>query len=166
MPTSAKVFYPRPLSPPWSSRFRRFSSSSAFSIACLIFGIAGFLFGSISVSRPMIGRRKCADFEPVSVSVTWDRGAGSKFVTEDRTDLIGGAGGGGSVARHKVMGFVGIQTGFGSIGRRRSLRKTWFPSDRASLFRLVSLHHTESILPSGILHSYQILLIFFCSLSY
>ncbi|KAI3939591.1 hypothetical protein MKX01_038546 [Papaver californicum] len=37
--------------------------------------------------------------------------------------------------RHKVMGFVGIQTGFGSVGRRRSLRKTW-PSDRQGLQRL------------------------------
>lgn len=34
------------------------------------------------------------------------------------------------------MGFVGIQTGFGSIGRRRSLRKTWMPSDRQGLQRL------------------------------
>lgn len=34
------------------------------------------------------------------------------------------------------MGFVGIQTGFGSVGRRRSLRKTWVPSDRAGLQRL------------------------------
>ncbi|XP_008786078.2 probable beta-1,3-galactosyltransferase 14 [Phoenix dactylifera] len=136
MPASSKIFYSRPLSPPWSSRFRRLSSSSAFSTACLIFGIAGFLFGSISVSGPMIGRRKCADFEPISVSVVWDRGAGSKLVAEGRPDLIGGDDGGGSGKRHKVMGFVGIQTGFGSVGRRRSLRKTWFPSDRQSLLRL------------------------------
>ncbi|MCD7470607.1 hypothetical protein HAX54_010588 [Datura stramonium] len=27
--------------------------------------------------------------------------------------------------RHKIMGFVGIQTGFASTGRRRSLRQTW-----------------------------------------
>ena len=31
------------------------------------------------------------------------------------------------------MGFVGIQTGFGSTGRRSSLRKTWMPSDRQGL---------------------------------
>jgi hypothetical protein len=37
--------------------------------------------------------------------------------------------------RQKVMGFVGIQTGFGSSGRRRSLRKTWMPSDRQGLQR-------------------------------
>lgn len=35
------------------------------------------------------------------------------------------------------MGFVGIQTGFGSVGRRRSLRQTWMPSDPQSLQRSV-----------------------------
>lgn len=34
------------------------------------------------------------------------------------------------------MGFVGIQTGFESSGRRRSLRNTWMPSDRQGLQRL------------------------------
>lgn len=34
------------------------------------------------------------------------------------------------------MGFVGIQTGFSSVGRRRSLRNTWLPSDREGLQRL------------------------------
>ncbi|KAI3914898.1 hypothetical protein MKX01_018067, partial [Papaver californicum] len=37
--------------------------------------------------------------------------------------------------RYKVMGFVGIQTGFRSAGRRSSLRKTWFPSNREGLLR-------------------------------
>ncbi|KAG2309777.1 hypothetical protein Bca52824_029525 [Brassica carinata] len=34
------------------------------------------------------------------------------------------------------MGFVGIQTGFGSAGRRRALRSTWMPSDPEGLRRL------------------------------
>lgn len=34
------------------------------------------------------------------------------------------------------MGFVGIQTGFGSSGRRRSLRMTWMPSDPQGLQQL------------------------------
>lgn len=42
----------------------------------------------------------------------------------------------GDRKRHKVMGFVGIQTGFGSVGRRQSLRKTWMPSDHQGLQRL------------------------------
>lgn len=48
----------------------------------------------------------------------------------------GGGGGGGDGKRHKVMGFVGIQTGFGSVGRRQALRKTWMPSDPEGLRRL------------------------------
>lgn len=47
----------------------------------------------------------------------------------------GGGGGGGDGKRHKVMGFVGIQTGFGSVGRRQALRKTWMPSDPEGLRR-------------------------------
>lgn len=63
---------------------------------------------------------------PTTVKVVWDRAAGSG----------GGTGGTGSdVKRYKVMGFVGIQTGFASAGRRRSLRKTWLPSDREGLQR-------------------------------
>ncbi|KAL9232454.1 hypothetical protein vseg_007565 [Gypsophila vaccaria] len=38
--------------------------------------------------------------------------------------------------RHKVMGFVGIFTGFASVGRRRALRQTWLPSDPVGLQRL------------------------------
>ena len=34
------------------------------------------------------------------------------------------------------MGFVGIQTRFGSVGRQRSLRKSWMPADQQGLQRL------------------------------
>uniref|UniRef100_A0A7N1A8Y5 Hexosyltransferase n=1 Tax=Kalanchoe fedtschenkoi TaxID=63787 RepID=A0A7N1A8Y5_KALFE len=40
------------------------------------------------------------------------------------------------VERHKAMAFVGIMTGYGSAGRRRSLRSTWMPSDQRSLLRM------------------------------
>ncbi|KAJ0989353.1 hypothetical protein J5N97_007709 [Dioscorea zingiberensis] len=121
MPTSPKVFHSHPL----PSRLRRlFPYSFGLYVTCLLFGVGGFLFGSISVSRPLISSRECRDFKPTSVSVAWDRGGGV------------GVYGGGSRDRHKVMGFVGIQTGFRSVGRRRSLRKTWFPSDRQGLIRL------------------------------
>ncbi|KAM0944528.1 putative galactosylxylosylprotein 3-beta-galactosyltransferase [Dioscorea sansibarensis] len=122
MPTSPKVFHSHPL----PSRLRRFLSSSfGFYATFLLFGVAGFLVGSLSVSRPLISSRECSDFKPTSVSVAWDRGDGA------------GGYGGGSLERHKVLGFVGIQTGFRSTGRRRSLRKTWFPSDRQGLIRFV-----------------------------
>ncbi|RWV94543.1 hypothetical protein BHE74_00046684 [Ensete ventricosum] len=114
MPKSARIFHTSPL-----SRFRRVASTSAFPLVCFVFGITGILFGVISISRPV---RKCPNLEPRSVSVVWDHG--------------GGTGGGGTVERRKVMAFVGIQTGFGSFGRRRSIRRTWLPSHRQGLLRL------------------------------
>eukprot|EP00250_Pteridium_aquilinum_P007902 c17522_g1_i1 orf=451-1611(+) len=50
-------------------------------------------------------------------------------------DLLG-LNGGNSLSRPKVLGFVGVQTGFGSVERRKALRETWFPSDPEGLFRL------------------------------
>ncbi|CAL9180236.1 unnamed protein product [Musa hybrid cultivar] len=114
MPKSPRVFHTSPI-----SRFRHLASTSAFSLVCLVFGITGILFGVISVSLPV---RRCLDLEPTSVSVVWDHG--------------GGTGGGGTAERRKVMAFVGIQTGFGSVGRRRSIRRTWLPSHRQGLLRL------------------------------
>ncbi|WOL08269.1 putative beta-1,3-galactosyltransferase 13 [Canna indica] len=118
MPMSPKVFHVRP-----PSRFRRLSSSSAFPLFCLIFGLAGILFGIVSISR---SARRCPDLEPRSVTVVWDRSGGGD----------GSWTGGGTVERHKVMAFVGIQTGFGSVGRRRSIRQTWLPADGQGLVRL------------------------------
>lgn len=44
--------------------------------------------------------------------------------------------GSNSLSRPKVLGFVGVQTGFGSKDRRKALRETWMPSDPEGLFRL------------------------------
>lgn len=46
-------------------------------------------------------------------------------------------GGNGDVLpeRRKVIGFVGIQTGFDYGDRRAALRSTWFPSDPDALLR-------------------------------
>ncbi|KAK8939608.1 putative beta-1,3-galactosyltransferase 13 [Platanthera guangdongensis] len=133
MPTSPKVFYSHSTLPSWTSRLRRVSSLS-LPFFSLIFGIAGFLFGSFAVSRGLIFSPKCLAADPISVSVAWERRSGT---VNNRISLNDGAGVRiGQRARHKVMGFVGVQTGFASIGRRRSLRKTWFPSDRQGLLRL------------------------------
>ncbi|KAA8521277.1 hypothetical protein F0562_011977 [Nyssa sinensis] len=43
---------------------------------------------------------------------------------------------GGLPDRPKLLGFVGIQTGFSSGDRRAALRSTWFPSDPDGLLRL------------------------------
>ncbi|XP_058779547.1 probable beta-1,3-galactosyltransferase 14 [Vicia villosa] len=90
-------------------------SSLLILISVLFFGIVLFL-------RPFQNNHRCLNRNPRSVRVLWDHGTGGRnAVVEDR---------------HKVMAFVGIQTGFGSVGRRQSLRKTWFPSDPDGLQRL------------------------------
>ncbi|KAJ6824403.1 putative beta-1,3-galactosyltransferase 14 [Iris pallida] len=120
MPTSPKLFYSQSSSPPFLSRSRRLSYSRAFSFFFFLSGLLFFLFGS----PPLASRGACPNSAPRSVSVKWETGSD------------GGSGGSAAVERHKVMGFVGVQTGFGSTGRRSSLRKTWFPSDRQALLRL------------------------------
>ena len=64
------------------------------------------------------------------MSVVWDKSGGG-----GGGDSGDGGGGDGGGKRYKVMGFVGIQTGFGSVGRRQSLRKSWMPADRQGLQR-------------------------------
>ncbi|KAL7143422.1 hypothetical protein ABFS83_08G189500 [Erythranthe nasuta] len=128
MPSSPKLFYARPSS---------YSRRSAVLIFCLLIGFSGFVFGFIAISRQGLGSN-CKFGKPLSVSVTWDK-----------SSIVSGGGGGGGISRRsgggftnegqkrrKVMGFVGIQTGFGSTGRRKSLRQTWFPSDHQGLQRL------------------------------
>ncbi|KAL2476417.1 putative beta-1 [Abeliophyllum distichum] len=111
-----KLFYARPSS---------FSRRSKLLIFSLLIGLSGFILGFIVISRQNSGY-KCEYNKPLSVSVTWDRSASSS----------GGVVSDGGQKRYKVMGFVGIQTGFGSAGRRQALRKTWFPSDHGGLQRL------------------------------
>ncbi|KAI3933023.1 hypothetical protein MKW92_002546 [Papaver armeniacum] len=126
MPSSPKSFYPSRQS--WLSYNRR----SSISICFLLIGIFGFIFGLVSVLRPVSSyNNKCrTTSEPLSVSVVWEKSNGNSGsdlnIGDSHEDH----------KRHKVMGFVGIQTGFGSVGRRRSLRKTWMPSDRQGLQRL------------------------------
>ncbi|RAL49096.1 hypothetical protein DM860_015087 [Cuscuta australis] len=116
MPSSPKYFTSRQLNNSYSRR-------STALVVFFFIGITGFVFGLIAVSRQGLGHR-CEYKEPRSVSVVWDRSGG------------GAISGDVERKRHKVMGFVGIQTGFGSAGRRRALRRTWFPSDRQGLRKL------------------------------
>lgn len=123
MPSSPKSFKA------WPSSV--YSRRSTVLILCSLIGLAGFVFGFIAISKQNLGY-KCKYTEPKSVSVVWDR----KTVTTDNGVLDEGQN------RHKVMGFVGIQTGFGSSGRRRAMRNTWFPSDQQGLqkYYLISLY--------------------------
>ncbi|KAG2677741.1 hypothetical protein I3843_12G113100 [Carya illinoinensis] len=95
--------------------------------SCLLIGIFGFVFGIAAILSSSSASYRCSNAEPGSVRVVWERGGGGR---------IDNGIGDGDPKRHRVMGFVGIQTGFGSVGRRRSLRQTWMPSDRQGLQRL------------------------------
>ncbi|XP_042477267.1 probable beta-1,3-galactosyltransferase 14 [Macadamia integrifolia] len=123
MPSSPKFFYPHQ---PWLSYNKR----STLLIFCLLIGITGFSFGLVAILRQSSGY-KCRNAEPRSVKVVWERSSSSGGVGVGNR-----VGSDGDRERHKVMGFVGIQTGFGSAGRRKSLRKTWMPSDSQGLQRL------------------------------
>ncbi|KAM3207660.1 hypothetical protein ACQJBY_062738 [Aegilops geniculata] len=137
MPSSPKLFSSSAAAASRRSSLRRLLSSPAVSAACLLFGLAGFLAAAVSLSRAPAEapRGRCPDSShPLSVSVAWDRRPGD--AAGGATDLPAGLAT-GSRGRHKVMAFVGIFTGFGSVGRRGALRRTWLPSDRQGLLRLV-----------------------------
>ncbi|XP_076943057.1 putative beta-1,3-galactosyltransferase 14 [Bidens hawaiensis] len=100
------------------------NSRSTVLTLCFVTAVAGLLLLGIAVSRGRIGgESRCKYGKPLSVSVVWDKSGVSSGLESDRK-------------RHKVMGFVGIQTGFASVGRRKALRKTWLPSDHQGLQRL------------------------------
>lgn len=124
MPSNPKIFTARS-----SYSYYYHSRRSTILILFFLIGFAGFVFGFIAISRRGLGY-SCKYAEPRSVSVAWDRHV-------DRVEEENGFGvSDGRYKRHKVMGFVGIQTGFGSVARRRSLRQTWFPSDHNGLQKL------------------------------
>lgn len=100
-------------------------------VVCLVICIAGLIFGSIAISRNGFGS-KCKYSKPQTVSVVWDRGSSGSI---SNGVLRNGASDLGQ-KRYKVMGFVGIQTGFRSFGRRQSLRRSWFPDNHQGLKRL------------------------------
>ncbi|KAJ8534503.1 hypothetical protein K7X08_016231 [Anisodus acutangulus] len=104
------------------------SRRSTILTLCFLIGLSGFIFGFTMISKRILGGYNCKYAKPRSVSVAWDRTVSSG---NGESGLIDGG-----YKRHKVMGFVGIQTGFGSVGRRQSLRRTWFPSDHNGLQKL------------------------------
>ncbi|CAA7013842.1 unnamed protein product [Microthlaspi erraticum] len=121
MQSPRKLFHARP-----SLAARR--STALIVLTSLAIGIAGFTFGLAVILLPglrLTGRNCLTNAPPKTVRVVWD--------VSGIRNVVGGK----SVRkRHKVMGFVGIQTGFGSAGRRQALRKTWMPSNPEGLRRL------------------------------
>lgn len=155
MPSSPKLFHAQHRQSPASPR----RSTVLILGSCLLIGIAGFIFGLAALLGASGAPHKCMHAEPRSVKVVWDRDRG------------GGDGGGSGLdpnsktKRQKVMGFVGIQTGFGSVGRRRSLRQTWMPSDPQALSRysfLINLDFAYSLWNCiNFVNPYKIVYIYF-----
>lgn len=96
-----------------------------FSLVSLFIGLAGTIFAITALRRPTpIPVFRCGKSEDTFrafYSLSTSRQLGDKN--------------GGLVDRPKLLGFVGIQTGFGSADRRAALRRTWFPSDPDGLLR-------------------------------
>ncbi|XP_020231374.1 probable beta-1,3-galactosyltransferase 14 [Cajanus cajan] len=84
-------------------------------LSCLFLSLIAFFAFLRPLPHPL-----CPNRTPTSVRVLWDHRPSAHRNPH-------------ALNRHKVMAFVGIQTGFGSLARRQSLRNTWFPSDPHAL---------------------------------
>lgn len=122
MPSSKgpKIFHNRTSSP------LSFTRKPTFKIFFLLLAITSLILFLVAISRTLFDQ-SCNSIEPKTVSVVYSYG--------DISDVSSSLKNSDSKKRHKVMAFVGIFTGFGSVGRRRSLRQTWLPSDRDGLQR-------------------------------
>lgn len=105
---------------------------------CLIIGVAGITFALAAVLRPRpVPTFRCGRVEDTFRGFYSLNGIAKRVGPENES----GAATGGVVVvdRPKLVGFVGIQTGFSSRDRRDALRSTWFPSDTDGLLGYVSL---------------------------
>lgn len=94
------------------------------SFLCLLVGVIGIVFSLSVLSGP-----------PRTVAV-YRCGRSEDTLRTFRSRSGAGADGD---ARPKLLGFVGIQTGFDSAERRAALRSTWFPSDPDGLLKYVPI---------------------------
>ncbi|KAK6927280.1 Glycosyl transferase, family 31 [Dillenia turbinata] len=96
------------------------------SVFCFTIGVAGIIFGVTAAHRrPQPPVFKCGKSQDTFRSLHHS----------SRSRKLGN-GDGAAVDRTKLLGFVGIQTGFDSGDRREALRSTWFPSDPDQLLKL------------------------------
>ncbi|OVA01313.1 Glycosyl transferase [Macleaya cordata] len=116
------IFPTTQVTPPSLTTFSLFIISAIF----FLLGLIGTIFSLYTISHPKhlpifrCGRVQDTfrTFYPVTTT-------SRKLGDHDRL-----------IERPKLLGFVGIQTGFSSADRRVSLRSTWFPSDHDNLIRL------------------------------
>ncbi|PRQ27960.1 putative galactosylxylosylprotein 3-beta-galactosyltransferase [Rosa chinensis] len=96
-----------------------------FSLISLLIGLAGTIFAVAALRRstplPVFRCGKSEDTFRAFYSLSNNRNLNHNA---------------GLIERPKLLGFVGIQTGFGAADRRAALRTTWFPSDPDGLLRL------------------------------
>lgn len=108
---------------------------SFFNYACFCVGTFGILFSVFClVKGKPIYTFRCGKVEDTLRSI--HLGGGSERYVGWAGGLNHQTAGLESQDRPKVLGVVGIQTGFGSSQRRKALRETWLPSDPDSLLNL------------------------------
>ncbi|KAJ6924393.1 hypothetical protein NC652_017629 [Populus alba x Populus x berolinensis] len=96
-----------------------------FSLISLLIGLSGTIFAISAIRRP----------KPVPV-FRCGRSEDTFRAFYSGSGRTRGDDNGALIDRPKLLGFVGIQTGFESGDRRAALRSTWFPSDPDGLLRL------------------------------
>ncbi|CAO2835967.1 unnamed protein product [Amaranthus hypochondriacus] len=111
-----------------------FGKQNIVQILFIVLGIAGLIFGLTALSG-LFSNNNNKIIESTKVPVVCDQVndsvATDGVISNDSLKVNGEI-----KKRYKVKGFVGIFTGFGSVGRRRALRQTWLPSTRDGLQRL------------------------------
>lgn len=124
---SSKLLKPlKPSSAPPTSRFPL--PILVFSLLCFLFGLSATIFAVYSLRRPIpVPSFRCGRSEDTFRA----------FYSTSSSRKLGDRG--ALVERPKLLGFVGIQTVFGSVDRRAALRSTWFPSDPDGLLRYLTL---------------------------
>lgn len=96
-----------------------------FSLISLLIGLSGTIFAISAIRRP----------KPVPV-FRCGRSEDTFRAFYSGSGRTRGDDNGALIDRPRLLGFVGIQTGFESGDRRAALRSTWFPSDPDGLLRL------------------------------
>lgn len=123
--SSSHSYSPKPLKTPNPAIPAISLPIIVFSIFSLVIGLAGTIFALSVLRRPTpLPVFRCGKAEDTFRA----------FYSASNSRQLGDNGG-FVVDRPKLLGFVGIQTGFGSADRRAALRATWLSSDPDGLLR-------------------------------
>lgn len=106
--------------PVYTALSRRVIALLLISVLCLVVGLGGIAFTAANLRRA-----------PRTITVFRCGRAEDSLRTYRSKSLAGED----LTARPKILGFVGVQTGFSSRDRRGALRSTWFPANPEGLMR-------------------------------